>query len=336
MKEAMFYRKLADDAVQCRLCNHFCAIKPGMRGICGVRENVGGKLFSLVYGKAISDGVDPIEKKPLFHLLPGSLSYSLATVGCNFSCAFCQNWEISQAPKDGGEISGYGLTPKEVVDRAVGAGCKSIAYTYTEPTIFFEYAYDTAVIAHEKGLKNVFVSNGFMSREAIDKIAPYLDGINVDLKGFSDEFYRKVVGARLKPVLDNIRYLHEKGIWVEVTTLIVPGHNDDVESLKKIAEFVAGVDVDMPWHVSRFFPHFKMRDVSVTSTDALRRAYDIGKKAGIKHIYVGNVPGGEYENTVCPKCGKVVVRRSGYEVSKIDVAQGKCGFCGESIAGVWE
>ena len=246
MKEAMFYRKLSDDVVQCGLCNHFCVIKPGERGVCGVRENVSGKLFSLVYGKAIADSVDPIEKKPLFHFLPGTLSYSVATVGCNFSCLFCQNWEISQGPRTDGEVRGYEVSPEEIVERAVDAGCSSIAYTYTEPTVFFEYAYDTAVIAHRKGLKNVFVSNGFMSREAIDKIAPVLDGINVDLKGFSDEFYRKVVGGRLKPVLDNIRYLHELGIWIEVTTLIVPGHNDDDASLSKIAKFVSEVGVDVP------------------------------------------------------------------------------------------
>ena len=336
MKEAMFYRKLSDDVVQCGLCNHFCAIKPGERGVCGVRENISGKLFSLVYGKAIADSVDPIEKKPLFHFLPGTLSYSVATAGCNFSCLFCQNWEISQAPRTDGEVRGCEVSPEEIVERAIDAGCASIAYTYTEPTVFFEYAYDTAVIAHKKGLKNVFVSNGFMSREAIDKIAPVLDGINVDLKGFSDEFYRKVVGGRLKPVLDNIRYLHELGIWVEVTTLIVPGHNEDDASLRKIAKFVSGVGVDVPWHVSRFFPHFKMKDVSLTPVDALKRAYEIGKEAGVKYIYVGNVPGGGFESTVCPKCGKVVVERSGFEVSEIKLKNGKCGFCGESICGVWE
>ena len=336
MKEAMFYRKLSDDVVQCRLCNHFCAIKPGKRGICGVRENISGTLFSLVYGKVIADSVDPIEKKPLFHFLPGTLSYSVATAGCNFSCDFCQNWEISQVSRTDGGVRGCEVSPEEIVDRAIDAGCASIAYTYTEPTVFFEYAYDIMVIAHKRGLKNVFVSNGFMSREAIDKIAPYLDGINVDLKGFSDEFYRKVVGGRLKPVLDNIRYLHELGIWVEVTTLIVPGHNEDDASLSKIAKFVSGVGVDVPWHVSRFFPHFKMKDVSLTPVDVLYRAYEIGTEAGVKYIYVGNLPGGEFENTVCPKCGKVVVERSGFEVSEIRLKNGKCGFCGESISGVWE
>ncbi len=336
MKEAMFYRKLSDDVVQCRLCNHFCAIKPGKRGLCGVRENISGKLFSLVYGKAIADSVDPIEKKPLFHFLPGTLSYSVATAGCNFSCLFCQNWEISQAPRTDGEVRGYEVSPEEIVDRAVDAGCASIAYTYTEPTVFFEYAYDIAIIAHKRGLRNVFVSNGFMSREAIDKIAPVLDGINVDLKGFSDEFYRKVVGGALKPVLDNIRYLHDLGIWVEVTTLIVPGHNEDDASLSKIAKFVSGVGVDVPWHVSRFFPHFKMKDVPLTPIDVLRRAYEIGKEAGVKYIYVGNVASEGFESTVCPKCGKVVVERSGFEVSEIKLKKGKCGFCGEKIAGVWE
>lgn len=357
MKEAMFYRTLVENTVQCRLCNHFCVIKEGMSGICGVRKNVSGKLFSLVYGKAISESVDPIEKKPLFQFLPGTRTYSVATVGCNFSCLFCQNWEISQASKGGGEVMGSDLSPRDIVDRAIDAGCKSIAYTYTEPTVFFEYAYDTAVIAHENGLKNVFVSNGFMTREAIDKIAPYLDAINIDLKGSNEEFYRSIVGARLKPVLENIRYLHDKRIWVEVTTLIVPGHNhetevsvssvsrfprhsaignDDDENLEKIAEFIASVDVNIPWHISRFFPHHKMKDTPITPNDTLLKAYKIGQKAGIKQIYVGNVPGTEYENTICPKCGKVVVLRSGYEVKSIDVVDGKCRFCRESISGIWE
>lgn len=335
MKEAMFYRKLANDVVQCRLCNHFCAIKPGDRGICAVRKNVSGKLITLVYGKAVSEAVDPVEKKPLFHFLPGTLTYSVATVGCNFSCLFCQNWEISQAPKLSGEVAGYDLSPEEIVRKAALSGCPSISYTYTEPTIFFEYAYDTAVIAHKRGLKNIFVSNGFMTKEAIDVIAPYLDAINVDIKGSTEEFYRGIVGARLKPVLENVKYLWEKGIWTEVTTLIVPGHNDDDKSLAKIAEFVAGVDVNMPWHVSRFFPHYRMTDVAPTSVDALKRAYKIGKKAGLKYIYVGNLPASGYENTVCPKCGKVVVGRNGYQIGAIDVKNGKCGFCGEMIRGIW-
>jgi len=339
MKEAMLYKKLANEIVQCRLCNHFCAIKPGERGICAVRKNVAGKLLTLVYGKAVSEAVDPVEKKPLFHFLPGTLTYSVATVGCNFSCLFCQNWEISQAPKLdlSGGIAGYDLSPEMIVKRAIENGCPSISYTYTEPTIFFEYAYDTAVIAHRKGLRNIFVSNGFMTREAIDVIAPYLDAINVDIKGSTEEFYRDVVGARLQPVLDNVKYLWEKGIWTEVTTLIVPGHNDDDKSLKKIAEFVARIDVNMPWHVSRFFPHYRMTDVAPTPVDVLKRAYKIGKKAGLKYIYVGNVPASESgcENTFCPKCGKVVVERSGYEIGAIDVKNGMCGFCGEKIYGVW-
>ncbi len=336
MKEAMLYKKLANDMVQCRLCNHFCAIKPGNRGICAVRENVSGKLFTLVYGKAVSEAIDPVEKKPLFHFLPGTRTYSVATVGCNFSCTFCQNWEISQAPRLSGKVEGYDLSPEKIVSRAALSGCPSISYTYTEPTIFFEYAYDTAVIAHKRGLKNIFVSNGFMTKEAIDKIAPYLDAINVDIKGSTEEFYRGIVGARLQPILDNVKYLWEKGVWVEVTTLIVPRHNDDDKSLKKIAEFVAGVDVNMPWHVSRFFPHYRMSNVMPTTTEVLKRAYRIGKKAGLKYIYVGNVPASGYENTLCPKCGKVVIERGWYEIGSIDVKEGKCGFCGEKIAGIWK
>ncbi|MBW2980262.1 AmmeMemoRadiSam system radical SAM enzyme [Candidatus Woesearchaeota archaeon] len=334
MKEALFYKKLKDKAVQCQLCPHFCTIKPKERGRCGVRGNRGGTLYSLVYGKAISTAVDPIEKKPLFHFMPGTMSFSIATVGCNFSCLFCQNWEISQIPKQA-SIFGEDILPKQVVDDAVQKGCKSIAYTYTEPTIFFEYAYDTAKLANKKGLKNIFVTNGFINKEPVDMIEPYLDAANIDLKGFSEEYYKTVIGGRLKPILDTIKYMHKLGIWIELTTLIVPGHNDNPAMLKKIVDFIAGLDKEIPWHISRFYPNYKMTDVPPTDIKILKKAHDIGKKAGIKYIYIGNVPGNDYESTYCSKCKKKVMARAGFSVYDADMKQGKCAFCKNKIPGVF-
>ena len=291
MKEARFYENL-DGKVRCRLCNHYCIIKNGKRGICGVRENRDGRLFSLVYGRSIATGVEPIEKKPFFHFYPGTTAYSIATAGCNFHCLNCQNWEISQMPKTGeGGIIGKKLLPEEIVANAKRLGCKSIAYTYTEPTIFFEYAYDTARLAHKEGIKNVFVTNGYTSGEAIKEIAPFLDAANVDLKSFDEDFYRKICGAKLQPVLDNIRLYRELAIWVEVTTLIIPGYSDDKKQLRAIAEFIKGIGEDIPWHITAFYPAYKLPDVPPTTIESLRRAREIGIKAGLKYVYEGNVPG---------------------------------------------
>ena len=335
MKEALFYKKVGKD-VQCQLCPHFCMIKTGERGKCGVRENKAGTLYSLNYGKAISTAVDPIEKKPLFHFMPGTKSYSIATVGCNFSCLFCQNWEISQMPKPNKMVIGEELPPAKIVEDALAKGCKSIAYTYTEPTIFFEYAYDTAKLANKKGLKNIFVTNGFINKEPVDMIEPYLDAANIDLKGFSEEYFKTVIGGRLKPILDTIKYMHKKGIWIELTTLIVPGHNDSPAMLKKIVDFIVSVDKEIPWHISRFYPHYKMSNVPPTDIEILKKAHDIGKKAGIKYIYIGNVPGNEYESTVCSKCKKKVISRAAFTVHDIDMKGDACAFCGNKIPGVFK
>ncbi len=337
IKEAMFYERLEDERVKCDLCPHRCVIKPGKAGICGVRENRGGTLYSLVYAQAISANVDPIEKKPLFHFLPTSSAFSIATVGCNFHCNFCQNADISQIPKDksltppGWERLGRELPPEQVVDLAERYGCASIAYTYVEPTIFFEYAYDTAKLASERGIKNIFVTNGYMTEEALRTLEPYLDAANVDLKAWSDDFYRKICGGSLQPVLDTIRLMHELGIWVEVTTLLIPGYNDDPEELKQIAEFIAEVDVDIPWHVSRFVPHYKMRDVPYTPVETIHRAVEIGYAAGLHYVYVGNVPGDEYENTRCPYCGEVVISRFGY-YTRVHLDGNRCPSCGQPLA----
>jgi len=326
MKEAMFYGKKNKD-VQCKLCPHNCVIANGKRGLCGVRENQDGKLVSLVYGKAISAAVDPIEKKPFFHFMPGSKAYSIATLGCNLKCDFCQNWEISQAKN----IVGKDLSPEDVVEDAIANNCQSIAYTYTEPTIFFEYAYDIAKIANTKGLKNLFVTNGFINKEPIDKISKYLDAANVDLKGFSEEFYKKRCSAKLEPVLSAIKEYHKKGVFLEITTLIVPGHNDNKEMLKEIASFIASVDKKIPWHISRFYPHYKMQDVMPTSVDVIHNAVLIGKEEGLKYIYAGNVPGDDYESTYCWNCGKKVISRVGFQVQEINLDKGKCEFCGKKI-----
>ena len=338
MKIADFQRVLDGEkkTVECYLCSHRCHIKDGRRGICQVRENREGVLYSLVYGKLISQNVDPIEKKPLFHLLPGSLSYSIATVGCNFRCSHCQNYDISQYPRmHDGAVIGTSVTPEQVVTSAQEYGCQSISYTYIEPTIFFEFAYECAQLAHERGIKNVFVSNGYTSSEATKKIAPFLDGNNIDLKAFTDKFYREVCGAKLAPVLETIELMKELGVWVEVTTLVIPGWNDTDSELKEIARFIKGIDPEMPWHVTRFHPTFKMTDRGATPSSALQRARQIGIAEGLKYVFVGNIPGEDGENTICPQCGEKVVERMGFSIMSQNLANGKCGNCGHSIAGVF-
>jgi len=327
-----FWQKLDGD-VQCSLCHQLCRIRPGKRGLCGVRENQDGTLLTLVYGNLVAASIDPIEKKPLFHFLPGSTAYSIATAGCNFRCLHCQNADISQLPRETGQIPGDYVPPEDVVAAAEASGCQSIAYTYTEPTIFFEYAYDVGVLAKEKGLKNVFVSNGYIGEEAAEKIIPILDANNIDLKG-DDQFYRKVCGARLEPVQRNIELFWKKGVWVEVTTLVIPGYNDSKEQLQEIAEFLASVSKDMPWHVSAFYPTYKLTDVPRTGVEALRRGLRAGREAGLKHIYVGNVPG-ESENTLCPVCRDVQIERLGYRIMRNSIIDGHCSKCGLAITGVW-
>lgn len=334
MREAMLYEKLEGGKARCNLCSHHCLIGPSQKGICGVRENRGGTLYSLVYEKAISWNVDPIEKKPLFHLFPGSRSLSLATVGCNFRCSFCQNYNISQVPVDEGKIAGYRITPQEFVDMALKYECKSIAYTYTEPTIFFEYAYETAKIGKEAGLRNIFVTNGYMTKEALEEIRPFLDAANVDLKSFREEFYHKLVGAKLGPVLDSLRQLKEMGIWVEVTTLIIPTLNDSSEELVNIARFVLSLGEETPWHISAFYPAYKRRDLPPTSASALKQARQIGTEAGLRYVYTGNIPGEEGENTYCYQCKKRLIHRWGFTVLENLIKDSKCPFCGAKIDGV--
>ncbi|RQW85312.1 MAG: AmmeMemoRadiSam system radical SAM enzyme [Geobacter sp.] len=338
MKEAMFFEKLEGKRVQCGLCRFRCHIADARRGICGVRENRDGVLYSLVYGKAVAEQVDPIEKKPLFHFLPGSLSYSVATMGCNFRCKHCQNHNISQPPREDGRILGRQLMPDEIVAHALAAGCRSISYTYTEPTIFFEYAYDTAVLAQRNGLKNIFVTNGYITEEALSFLSPYLDAANIDLKGFTNSFYREIVGgADLGEVLESIRLHKRLGIWLEITTLIIPGLNDSDDELTAIARFIADeVGCDTPWHVSSFHPTYLLTDRSSTPLATVQRARQIGIAAGLRYVYEGNVPGDGGENTWCPGCHAPLIARRGFSIEDILVRDGKCPSCGIEIDGVWE
>jgi len=340
LKEAMLYEKQANQWVVCHLCRHRCRIPEGRLGICGVRANQEGVLYTLVYEKAIAVHVDPIEKKPLFHVYPGSRSFSIATVGCNFHCDFCQNWDISQvtSPTSKGElphIPGQRLPVSELVDLAEQYDCKTIAYTYTEPTIFFEYAYDAAKIATQRAILNLFVTNGYLTPEALDTIQPYLDAANVDLKGFNDHFYRRVVGAKLDEVLDSLKYMKQLGIWLEVTTLIVPGYDDNEPELRDIARFIKQeLGEETPWHISRFFPHYKMSHIPPTSLSILRRAREIGLEEGLRYVYSGNVPGDEGENTYCYNCGKLLIKRYGFQIVASYIEQSKCTNCGSPIDGL--
>lgn len=334
MKEAVLWEK-KNGKVRCNLCNHFCLIGEGQTGLCGVRLNRNGKLYSLVYGKTVAENVDPIEKKPLFHFLPGTLAYSIATVGCNFFCAFCQNYEIAHPPKEGEIFYINQTTPEKIVQSSLSSECRSISYTYTEPTVFFEFALDTARIAKENKIKNNFVTNGYISKEALKMISPFLDGANVDLKG-DEEFYKKLCGAKQKPVIENIMLMKELGIWVEVTTLLIPEYNDSEKQIKEIAKTIKNIDNSIPWHVTRFYPAYKMNSHYQTPIDKIKMAREIGLETGLKYVYTGNLWSDEGENTYCPSCHKLLIERSGYTIIKNNIKNSKCIFCSEKIEGVFE
>lgn len=333
MKEASYYKKLNGIIVQCQLCPHFCTIKDGERGKCETRENQKGILYSLVYGKACSADCDPIEKKPLYHFLPGEQAMSLATIGCNLHCKQCQNWQISQTkPEYYPYIS---LTPEEVVEKTREAECRIIAYTYTEPTIFYEYMLDTAKIAKKHGLKNVIVSNGFINPEPLKELCKYIDGANIDLKSFSEGFYNEICDGRLEPVLKAIEILHENNVWVEITNLIIPTLNDKEPEIRKLAEWVKELDADIPLHFSAFYPTYKLQDITPTPDSILKKARKIALKAGLKYVYTGNIDDDEGSATFCPKCKKAVIKRRGFSVFEINIEKGKCKFCGAKILGIW-
>jgi pyruvate formate lyase activating enzyme len=357
LNEARFYETLDDNKVICTLCPHDCRISNGARGACGVRYNHNGKLYTLVYDKVVAREVNPIEKKPLFHFYPGSLAYSISTVGCNLRCSFCQNWDISQWPKDHlpkhlnvdkdeisgvicpqlekieGGIVGETVTPEIIVDSAKSTGCISTSYTFTEPTIFYELAYDTAVIAHKQGLKNTFVSNGYISETPLRELATVLDAANIDLKFFREKSYRHISKARLKPVLDAIQLYYELGVWLEITTLIIPELNDSDEELKQIAKFIYDINPNIPWHVTQYYPAYTM-DRPHTPVATLRRAREIGLEAGLHYVYEGNVPGEGGENTYCFQCGTLLIERFGFYIKQNLIVDDACPKCKTTIAGI--
>ena len=332
--EALVYLPYPDGKVRCHLCSHHCLIPEGKRGICHVRENRGGKLYTLAYGRGVSTHVDPIEKKPLYHFHPGSTAYSVGTQGCNFRCRWCQNWEISQIAREK-VIEGGFLPPEQIVQIALACGSRSIAYTYNEPTVFFEYVYDTARLARLAGLMNVLVTNGYMSIATLTAMWPFLDAANVDLKAFRDETYRRYVGARLQPVLDAVRIMKSLPTWLELTTLIIPGINDDPAELHELAGFIVKeLGPDTPWHISRFFPSHRMTDRPPTPIETLKRAREIGKEEGLLHVYVGNVAERGGQDTLCPGCGRVLLHRTNLGTVTNFIGNGACPDCGTSIAGV--
>lgn len=334
MLEAKFYKKLNNLTVACQLCHQACLIKNNSAGVCRVRKNVNGKLFSLVYGYPVALNVDPIEKKPLFHFQPGSLSYSLGALGCNFKCANCQNWDISQAIPPTPFIKGENpVKPEKIVSAALANDCSSISYTYNEPTIFTEYALDIMKLARAAGLKNVWVSNGYMSDQCLEAIIPYLDAINVDLKSMDPEFYRKNCGAKLPPVLANLKALKKSGAHLEITTLVIPGLTDDYKMLKSLADFIANeLGADVPWHVAKFSPviSWKLKKTCQTAAETIFKICDIGKNVGLKYVYAGNLPGDDRENTYCPTCGQLAISRFGYEIARLD-NRGRCAYCDKNL-----
>ena len=335
MKKAMLWKKEPEGDVRCLLCSHMCRIPEGSFGHCGMRQCEGGDLFTHSYGEVIASHVDPIEKKPLYHFLPGTDTYSVAAMGCNFTCSYCQNWRISTLSASKGDSEGKEMTPQDIVAEALRSGTRSVSYTYTEPTVFFEYAYETSKKASENGLRNVFVTNGYLSVDAVEEISPFLNAANVDLKFFSEDTYRRMCGASLKPVLDTIIEMKNSGIWVEVTTLVIPGVNDSEKELRSTAKFLSSLDRDIPWHVSRFHPDHKEIDIPATSPEKLFQAKTIGVEEGLRHVYVGNVSG--KKNTSCPGCGNVLVERSGAGVKVLNevFVDGKCLVCGAVVAGIW-
>ena len=321
------FQKKTGDRVQCQLCPHMCILAEGETGKCGVRQNQGGSLQSLNWGKLVAAHLDPIEKKPLFQFSPGSLVYSIAAPGCNLKCKFCQNWSISQEFS----IPERTVAPEEVVNAALESGAQGIAYTYSEPTVFFEYAYETAKLARKNGLFNVWVSNGMLNPEPLKKISRVIDAINIDLKAFSDRFYREVCGGTgLSPIIRSIREFYKNKVWVEVTLLLIPGLNDDKTEIREMVDWLSRISPKIPFHISRFYPNYKMQDIVPTPAKSLEAAYAIAK-GKLKYVYIGNFPGHASENTYCPNCGKPVVERRGFRAKAVGLKQKKCAYCGAAV-----
>lgn len=332
---ARYWQKIKDKVVQCFLCPRRCVIDDGQRGFCTVRTNKDGQLYTLGYANPVAVHIDPIEKKPFFHVVPGEPVFSLAVAGCNMRCIFCQNWQISQSKPD--EVESYNLPPQEVVRHAIENNCRFIAYTYTEPTVFYEYMYDIAKIAREKGVKNTMHSCGYINPEPLKELLKYMDAVNIDLKGFSEEFYAKIGSmAQLKPVLETLKIIKQEGVWLEITNLLIPGLNDSSQTIKEMCIWIKeNLGDEVPLHFSRFSPQYKLSNLAPTPIEKLQEAYAIAKAAGLKYVYIGNVPGHPGENTYCPNCGKIVVKRVGYQILENNIKENKCGFCGFRIAGIW-
>jgi len=355
----LLFKRIRKDIIQCNACSWYCKLADKQFGRCGIRLNNKGKLSTLVYNevdniaKIIGPEIDPVEKKPLFHFLPATKIFSFGTFGCNFGCAFCQNSWHTMPTKEVcletipdtekfykikniiDEVSEL-YSPTELIDMAFKLDCKSIGYTYNEPVIFSELAYECAKLAKKKGLKNVYVSNGFESKESIDLIADYLDAINIDLKAFNERFYREIVKGKLDVVKKNIKRFYELGIWTEITTLVIPGRNDSTCELKDAAEFIYKISPDIPWHVTAFHPAYKMQNVSHTPESSLKKVYDIGKRVGLNYIYIGNIWGEDLHSTYCPKCKKKIIRRDWTYTEIEALRNGKCVYCGAEIKGVWK
>ncbi|MFH1457901.1 MAG: AmmeMemoRadiSam system radical SAM enzyme [Candidatus Omnitrophota bacterium] len=335
LKEGLFYEKLKGNTVQCHICPRHCIIPAGRRGFCGVRENRDGILYALSYGKLVSAHIDPIEKKPLFHFYPATTAFSIATAGCNLRCKFCQNWEISQRKPE--EVNYSYIEPRDLIEKVMESGSLTIAYTYTEPTIFYEYMLETAKLAKKEGIKNIMHSCGYINEPPLRELIPYLDAANIDLKGFSDDYYQKLSEASLEPVLNTLRILKEEGVHLEITNLLLPGFNDDPETIAKMCLWIKeNLGADTPLHFSRFFPMYKLLSLNPTPVQSLERARQIALDSGLKYVYIGNLAGHPAENTYCPKCKQLLIERKGYFILKNNIQDGKCKYCGEKIEGVWQ
>ena len=333
--EAKYYEKLTGGEVRCLLCPKGCRIQTGKRGACGVRENRKGTLFSLVYGQPCAIHLDPIEKKPFFHVLPGTKSFSIATVGCNLSCKFCQNWQISQSRPEDVRTSYY--SAESLADRALSVGARSIAYTYGEPVVFIEYAQDIASAGRKRRLASVVVSSGFINKQPLTDLCGLVEAIKIDLKAFTNQYYRDICNAELKPVLDSIALIRKSGVWLELVYLMVPTLNDDPGDIQRMARWLrTEIGTDVPIHFSRFHPQYRLANLPPTPVSSLERAYDICREEGLEYVYIGNVPGHETESTRCPSCAKTIIKRRGYRIETIDIFNGLCRFCGHAIPGIWE
>jgi pyruvate formate lyase activating enzyme len=335
LKEALYWTSLPDKKLQCGLCPRRCVLAPGQKGFCRARKNVNGRLYSLTYGQPVAMHIDPIEKKPLFHVYPGTKSFSIATAGCNLRCKFCQNWEISQLDPESVKVEF--VPAQEVIRRAKQSGSRTIAFTYTEPTIFYEYMLDIAKLAKEQGIACVMHSAGFINSEPLRELAKYLTAANIDLKGFSDKYYANFCEGKVSDVLNALKVLKEEGVWVEVTNLVIPTANDSPQDILQLCQWVKdNLGADTPLHFSRFFPMYKLTDLSPTPVNSLILARDIAKKTGLHYVYIGNVPTQNGEDTFCPVCGKLLIKRAGYQILANNIKEGKCKFCQVRITGIWD